>query len=68
MRSMVSAVGIPRLQAGEDVKPSLYSVAGDLKCHCFVRDGRIEYLSDSTHEFRGKSVDMPAWPFSGEIA
>ena len=40
----------------------------DLKCHCFVRDGRIEYLSDSTHEFRGKSVDMPAWPFSGEIA
>lgn len=45
--------------------PSLYSVAGDLKCHCFVREGRIEYLNDSTHELRGKSVDMPDWPFTG---
>ena len=43
--------------------PSLYSVAGELKCHCFVRDGRIEYLTDSTHDLRGKSVELPDWPF-----
>ena len=46
--------------------PSLYSVNGELKCHCFVKDGRIEYLADSTHDLRGKSVELPDWPFSGE--
>jgi hypothetical protein len=32
-------------------------------CHCFVRDGRIEFLTDSTHEFAGQTVDMepPPW-------
>ena len=27
-------------------------------CHSFVRSGRIEYLSDCTHSFAGKTVDM----------
>lgn len=27
-------------------------------CHSFVRDGRIEYLSDCTHALAGKVVDM----------
>lgn len=27
-------------------------------CHCFVRDGRIEFLSDCTHDHAGKSVEM----------
>ncbi len=31
-------------------------------CHSFVRDGRIEFLSDSTHELAGQTVDLPAWP------
>jgi hypothetical protein len=28
-------------------------------CHSFVRDGRIEFLSDCTHAFAGKTVDLP---------
>lgn len=28
-------------------------------CHSFVRDGKIEYLSDSTHNLAGSTVDLP---------
>ena len=28
-------------------------------CHSFVRDGRIEYLNDSTHSLAGQTVDLP---------
>lgn len=31
-------------------------------CHFFVRNGRIEYCSDSWHELRGKSVDLTLEP------
>jgi hypothetical protein len=27
-------------------------------CHSFVVDGRIEYLSDCTHEMAGMTVDL----------
>lgn len=28
-------------------------------CHSWVRDGRIQFLSDSTHELAGQTVDLP---------
>lgn len=28
-------------------------------CHSFVRDGRIEFLSDCTHALAGTTVDIP---------
>lgn len=28
-------------------------------CHSFVRDGRIEYLSDCTHAMAGQTVELP---------
>lgn len=31
-------------------------------CHLFVRDGKIEYLSDCTHEYAGKTIDMVDFP------
>ena len=31
-------------------------------CHSFVRDGRIEFLSDCTHALSGQTVDLPNWP------
>lgn len=31
------------------------------RCHSFVRDGRIEYLSDSEHALAGQTVDLPDW-------
>ena len=30
------------------------------RCHSFIRDGRIQFLSDCTHELAGKTVDLPA--------
>jgi len=31
------------------------------RCHCFVRNGKIEFLSDCHHELRGMTVDIPDW-------
>jgi hypothetical protein len=28
------------------------------RCHCFVRDGRIEFLGDCSHDHAGQTVDM----------
>lgn len=28
-------------------------------CHSFVTDGQIQFLSDSTHDLSGKTVDLP---------
>ena len=28
-------------------------------CHSFIRDGRIQFLSDSTHQLAGKTVELP---------
>ena len=32
---------------------------GRVVCHCFVRDGQIQYLSDCYHEMAGQTVDLP---------
>ena len=32
------------------------------RCHSFVRGGRIEFLSDSTHALAGKTVELPDFP------
>lgn len=30
-------------------------------CHSFVTDGRIQFLSDCTHELASQTVDLPDW-------
>ena len=30
-------------------------------CHSFVREGRIEFLSDCTHALAGQTVELPPW-------
>jgi hypothetical protein len=32
------------------------------RCHSFIRAGRIEFLSDSTHKLAGQTVDLPPFP------
>ena len=32
------------------------------RCHSFIRDGRIEFLNDCTHELKGQTVDLPEIP------
>ena len=29
------------------------------RCHSFITDGRIQFLSDCTHELVGQTVDLP---------
>lgn len=31
------------------------------RCHSFIRDGKIEYLSDCTHELAGQTLPMMTW-------
>jgi hypothetical protein len=31
-------------------------------CHCFVKDGNIEFLSDCAHKLAGQTVPIPEWP------
>lgn len=28
-------------------------------CHFFIREGRAEFCTDSTHQFAGKTVELP---------
>lgn len=30
-------------------------------CHCFIRQGQVEFLADSAHELSGRTVDIPDW-------
>jgi hypothetical protein len=42
-----------RILHGEKIEPT------PLVCHSFVRDGRIEFLSDCTHALAGQTVELP---------
>ncbi len=35
---------------------------GETRCHTFVREGRIQYLSDCTHALAGQTVELPEFP------
>lgn len=32
------------------------------RCHSFVRNGEIQFLSDCTHALAGRTVPIPDWP------
>lgn len=32
------------------------------RCHYFLKDGQLQYLEDSTHALRGKTVPLPPLP------
>lgn len=42
------------------VSPSIL-VRGQYICHSFVKEGRIQFLQDSTHNLSGKTVDLPEY-------
>lgn len=31
------------------------------QCHFFVKNGRIQFLSDCTHKLAGQTVELPEW-------
>jgi len=38
--------------------PSILSSGGGPVCHSFVNDGKIQFLTDCTHEFAGQTLDL----------
>lgn len=40
------------------LNPSVLARTGELKCHKYVRDGKIEFLGDCSHELAGTTVAM----------
>lgn len=32
------------------------------RCHSFVREGRIEFLSDCSHKLAGQTIELPELP------
>lgn len=36
----------------------------EYRCHLYIREGRIEFLSDCSHDLAGNTVDIPDYPDS----
>jgi hypothetical protein len=45
-----------RVTSGENVD------LPDMRCHSFVTNGRIQFLSDCTHQLAGQTVPLPNFP------
>lgn len=73
---LVQTTGAPEgrelmTQAEEDEYDAIYKAGGvnavfasrfGIRCHSFVNDGRIQFLTDCTHSLAGQTVDLPDYP------
>lgn len=43
------------------ISPSIlvYQHSNQPQCHSFVREGKIQYLPDSTHSLTGQTINLP---------
>lgn len=43
--------------------PSLLLFKSDpkLRCHSYVKDGKIQFLDDCHHSLKGQTIDLPDW-------
>lgn len=39
-------------------KPSVLTRCGEHLCHSFVNDGLVKFLSDCSHEYAGKTMEL----------
>lgn len=58
-----NGIGASWVWNGDTEKPTFNPSIGtfmgtEQQCHLFVRDGQIEYLSDSRHDLAGQTVPM----------
>lgn len=44
------------------VNPSVLLTRPGMRNHLFIRDGKLQYLSDCTHELAGRTVEMVDFP------
>jgi hypothetical protein len=42
-------------------QPSILHSGRDVRCHSYVREGKIEFCNDSTHKFAGQTLEIPDW-------
>jgi len=50
--------------------PSVLAIH-EKRCHSFITDGQIRFLSDCTHNLAGQTVDLPhvdPWPWDRIVA
>lgn len=48
---------------GDADKPTFHpSLNYPGKCHSFIREGKIQYLNDCSHDLRGQTVELPDLP------
>lgn len=40
------------------LKPSILTTDGTHRCHCFINDGKVQFLNDCSHELAGQTVDL----------
>ena len=33
--------------------------SGNICCHSYIKEGKIEYLSDCTHQLKGQTIELP---------
>lgn len=57
--------GAPCWCTFDDAHPHAPSKFSCYRCHSFVREGRIEFLSDCTHSLAGQTVDLQPWDADG---
>lgn len=53
-----------KLTAGPAGNPTVRAsvlVQAKYRCHLFITDGKIQYLSDCTHELAGTTVELTEW-------
>ena len=67
---MVHGFNVPSWKFDGDMKkptvsPSLLTHGKEPKkrCHLFIRDGKLQFLTDCFHDLKGKIVDMVPFPF-----
>lgn len=70
---MVRVAGTePWILSGSDdaptLSPSILVTAGpllpDYRCHSFVKEGKIQFLADCSHQLKGQTVPLPAFRWS----
>lgn len=41
-----------------DLKPSILTTCGSWRCHSWLNDGKVQFLSDCSHDLAGQTVDL----------
>jgi hypothetical protein len=40
------------------LRPSVLTTGHDFRCHSWINDGKVQFLSDCSHEYAGSTLDL----------